>query len=167
MSAWLEDGLPGRSGRTKAIYKDGLAPLLAKIGHRPLRELTALEVPKGLESLSGQLSTRSFQIARNSLARALRFAQVHERVGRNVAELIEAPMGRAGRPSKSSSLAQAQELLKAAEGSRWYGHIVLSLLSGLRTEEVRAQLILGIGRLCRARGSAIFGRYPIRDGRAG
>jgi integrase len=36
------------------------------------------------------------------------------------------------------SLAQAQELLKAAEGSRWYGCIALSLLSGLRAEEVRA-----------------------------
>ena len=92
----------------------------------------------GLEGLSGQLSTRSLQIARNALERALRFAQVHERVGRNVAELIEAPKGRAGRPSKSLSLAQAQELLKAADGSRWYGYIVLSLLSGLRTEEVRA-----------------------------
>ncbi len=100
VSAWLDDGPPGRSERTKAIYQDGLAPLLAKIGHRPLRELTALEVRKGPEGLSGQ---RSLQIARNSLERALRFAQVHERVGRNVAELIEAPKGRAGRPSKSLS----------------------------------------------------------------
>jgi len=33
--------------RRKAIYKDGLALLLAKIGHRPLRELTALEVRDG------------------------------------------------------------------------------------------------------------------------
>ena len=49
VASWLDDGLPGRSERTKAIYKDGLAPLLAKIGHRPLRDLTALEVRKGLE----------------------------------------------------------------------------------------------------------------------
>jgi len=138
VASWLDDGLPGRSERTKSIYKDGLAPLLAKIGHRPLRDLTALEVRKGRQGLSGQLSTRSLQIGRNALERALRFAQVHERVGRNVAELIEAPKGRAGRPSKSLSLAQARELLKAAEGSRWYGYIVLLLLSGLRTEEVRA-----------------------------
>ncbi len=57
VAASLEDGLPGRSERTKAIYKHRLAPLLAKIGHRPLRELTAVEVRKGLEGLSGQLST--------------------------------------------------------------------------------------------------------------
>jgi integrase len=138
VAAWLADGLPGRSERTTTIYKDGLAPLLAKIGQRPLRELTAVEVRKGLESLAGQLSTRSLQIARNALERAIRFAQVHERVGRNAAELIEAPRGRTGRPSKSLFLVQAQALLKAAESGRWYCYITLPLLSGLRTEEVRA-----------------------------
>jgi len=134
---WLDSGLPGRSERTRTIYKDALEPLLARIGHRPLRELTALEVRMGLEALSGQLSTRSLQIARNSLERAIRFAQVHERVSRNVAELIETPGGRAGRPSKALSLAQARKLLTAAEASRWHGYIVVSLLSGIRTEEVR------------------------------
>jgi len=42
-SDWLEHGLPGRSERTHTIYRDGLAPLLDKIGERPLRELTADE----------------------------------------------------------------------------------------------------------------------------
>ena len=37
VSAWLDDGLPGRSGRTKTIYKDGLLPLVAKIGHARTR----------------------------------------------------------------------------------------------------------------------------------
>jgi integrase len=135
---WLEGGLPGRSDRTKDAYKEALAPLLANIGHRPLRELTAMEVRKGLEALSSQYSTRYLQIARNSLERAIRFAQTHERVGRNVAELIEAPRGKTGRPSKSLTLAQAQGLLKAAEGERLYPYIVVSLLSGIRTEEIRA-----------------------------
>ncbi len=135
---WVEGGLPGRSERTKNAYNEALTPLLSKIGHRPLRELTALEVRKGLESMSSRHSTRYLQISRNSLERAIRFAQVHERVGRNVAELIDVPIGKAGRPSKSLTLAQAQELLKAAEGERLYPYIVLSLLSGLRTEEVRA-----------------------------
>ncbi len=135
---WLQGGLPGRSERTKNAYKEALTPLLAKIGHRPLRELAAIEVRKGLESMSSKLSTRYLQISRNSLERAIRFAQVHERAGRNVAELIEVPTGKSGRPSKSLTLAQAQELLKAAEGERLHAYIVLSLLSGLRTEEVRA-----------------------------
>jgi integrase len=135
---WLDRGLPGRAQRTKDAYKEALAPLLAKIGHRPLRELTAMEVWNGLEANSSQYSTRYLQIAQNSLERAIRFAQAHERVGRNVAELIEVPKGKTGRPSKSLTLAQAQALLQAAEDERLYPYIVVSLLSGIRTEEVRA-----------------------------
>jgi integrase len=138
VTEWFEGGLPGRSERTKDAYKEALAPLLAKIGHRPLRELTPMEVRKGLESLSSRYSSRYLQIARNSLERAIRFAQVHERVGRNIAELVESPKGRIGRPSKSLTLADAQELLKAAEGERLCPYIVVSLLSGIRTEEIRA-----------------------------
>jgi integrase len=138
VAEWLEGGLPGRSERTKNAYKEALAPLLARIGHRPLRELTAMETRKGLESLAAQYSTRYLQIARNSLERAIRFAQVHERVGRNVAELIEADQGRVGRLSKSLTLAEAEELLKAADGERLVPYIVVSLLSGIRTEEIRA-----------------------------
>lgn len=135
---WLENGLSGRSERTKDAYRYVVAPVLANIGHRPLRELTALELRAALESVSSQLTTRTLQIARNSLERAIRLAQLHERVGRNVAELVEVPQGRAGRKSKSLTLTQAQELLKAAEGDRLYPYIVISLLSGIRTEEVRA-----------------------------
>ena len=77
--------------------------------------------------MSCQYSTRYLQIARNSLERAIRFAQIHERVNRNVAELIEAPRGRVGRPSKSLSLAQARALLKAAEDSSLDAYVVVSL----------------------------------------
>jgi hypothetical protein len=65
-SDWLEHGLPGRSERTREIYHDALAPLLAKIGKRPLRDLTAGEIEAGLRSLTGNLSSRSLQIAHNS-----------------------------------------------------------------------------------------------------
>jgi integrase len=135
---WLEGGLPGRSERTREAHRYALAPVLAKIGHRPLRELTALVLRSGLVSASGALTTRSLQIARNSLERAIRHAQIHQRVSRNVAELIETPPGRAGRKSRALTLAQAQALLKAADGERIYPYIVVSLLSGIRTEETRA-----------------------------
>jgi len=59
-------------------------------------------------------------------------------VGRNVAALIKAPAGRSGRPSKSVPLKQAQDLLRVAEGSRLYAYVVLSVTTGLRTEELRA-----------------------------
>jgi hypothetical protein len=44
----------------------------------------------------------------------------------------------AGRPSKSLTLEQAQELLRAAAGCRPYAYVVLSATTGLRTEELRA-----------------------------
>jgi integrase len=135
---WLKDGLPGRSERTREAYRYALAPALAKTGHRPLRELTALELRSALESVSGTLTTRTLSIALNSLERAIRHAQVHQRVSRNVAELIETPTGKTGRKSKALTLAQAQALLRAAEGERIYPYIVVSLLSGIRTEETRA-----------------------------
>jgi integrase len=43
-----------------------------------------------------------------------------------------------GRPSKSLNLAQAKAILNAAEESALYAYIVLSLLTGARTEELRA-----------------------------
>jgi integrase len=52
--------------------------------------------------------------------------------------LTKAPAGKAGRPSKSLTLEQAQDLLRAAAGSRLYAYVVLSVTTGLRTEELRA-----------------------------
>jgi hypothetical protein len=73
---WLEGGLPGRSERTRSVYKEALTPLMGQIGARPLKELTAGDVRSGLEALSGRLSTRYLQIARASRARVIRYAQV-------------------------------------------------------------------------------------------
>ncbi len=105
---WLAKGLPGRSQRTTDLYDYAVGHLLKKFGSRPLRDLSAGEVRAALESLTGQLWTRTLGIARLSLERAIRFAQADDRAGRNVAEVIETPQGRSGRASKSLSLVQAQ-----------------------------------------------------------
>src|SRR5262249_21230977 len=49
-----------------------------------------------------------------------------------------APTGRPGRPSKSLTLDQAQALLRSATQSRLNAYVVLSVTTGLRTEELRA-----------------------------
>jgi hypothetical protein len=103
---WLEHGLPGRSERTRQVYRDALAPLLAKIGKRPLRDLTAGDIEACLRSLTGNLSSRSLQIAHNSLRRAIRYAEANGKVSRNVAGLIDTPMGRAGRRRRAFTLAR-------------------------------------------------------------
>ena len=85
------------------------------------------------------MSTRTVQIAHNVLVRAIRHAERDDLVGRNVAALVKPPKGqRGGRPSKSLTLEQAVALMAAARGTRLEAYIVVSLLSGLRTEEARA-----------------------------
>jgi len=48
------------------------------------------------------------------------------------------PTGRGGRPSKSLTLSQAQAVLAAAEASPLRVYLVVALLTGARTEELRA-----------------------------
>ena len=52
--------------------------------------------------------------------------------------LCSVPVGQTGRPSKSLTLDQAQAKLTAVEQSRLCAYIVVSLLTGARTEELRA-----------------------------
>jgi len=48
------------------------------------------------------------------------------------------PQGKTGRPSKALTLAQAEAVLAKAEKSKMRAYIILSLLTGARTEELRA-----------------------------
>jgi site-specific recombinase XerD len=152
---WLAQGLPGRSERTRQIYRDALAPLLKKIGHRTLRDLTAEDVEAGLNSLSKEFSSRSLQIAHNSLRRTIRYAEARGKVGRNVAALVDTPKGRAGRRRRAFTLPQAAALILASRelpvlelpgglkdprrpASLMHAYITVSLMAGVRPEEARA-----------------------------
>ena len=134
---WLHDGLDDVSERTRILYTGLMRSLKEQIGARPLRDLTASDVRKGLQQLAPRFSRRSLQITRNCLERAIRQAQANDLVGRNVASLVSLPEGREGRPSKSFTVEQAQALLVASKGKRLHAYITLSLLVGLRTEEAR------------------------------
>jgi integrase len=48
------------------------------------------------------------------------------------------PKGKEGRPSKAMTLEQATALLEHATASRLHAYVVVSLLTGIRTEEARA-----------------------------
>ena len=135
---WLREGLDGTSERTRTLYEGLLGPLLEVIGAKPLRTLSASDVRAALSQLTTRYSTRSLQITRNSLERAIRHAESNDLVGRNVAALVKPPRGRVGRPSKSFTLDQAKALLAAVETTRWHAYVALSLLAGIRTEEARA-----------------------------
>lgn len=108
------------------------------LGERNLRELSADEVDDWLEELSLTLSTRTLRLVHSLLNRSVRMAQKRDKVKRNVVQLCEVPIGQDGRPSKSLTFTQVEAVMKASENTPMYAYIVLSLLIGARTEELRA-----------------------------
>jgi integrase len=137
---WLSQGLADRGADTVANYRYAAEHAVARLGAVKLRELTARHVQAALTELSGSLSTRSLRLVHQVIERAIRHAQAADLVGRNVASLVSAPEGRGGRPSRSLTLEQAVALLDATEGSPLHAYVALSLLAGLRTEELRSLL---------------------------
>ncbi|WP_254126339.1 site-specific integrase [Amycolatopsis sp. CA-230715] len=144
---WLRHGLNGRAEGTVAklttLAEQHVIPAL---GARLLRdprnrnELTPDDVDSWLEEKAEVLATRTLQDLRAILRRSIHRAQKRDKVKRNVALLCdELPIGQEGRPSKALMLAQAEAVLAAAEAddSTYGEYIVVSLLTGARTEEAR------------------------------
>lgn len=112
--------------------------MIPALGARKLRELSADDVDQWLMQKAESLSTRTLYEIRSVLKRAITRAQARDKVKRNVVLLCEVPEGCSGRPSKSLTLPQAEALLAAAQATYMHAYIVLSLLIGARTEELRA-----------------------------
>ncbi|RSM58937.1 site-specific integrase [Amycolatopsis sp. WAC 01376] len=139
VSNWLAYGLSGRDPETVKNYRN-LANLhiIPNLGKRKLRELSAGEVDEWLADVATKVSTRTVRLLHSILNRSVKRAEARDKVKRNVVMLCEIPVGLEGRPSKSLTLVQAEAVLKAAEDSSLHAYIVLSLLIGARTEELRA-----------------------------
>ena len=137
---WLAMGLDGLAPATVTVYRNTIAKALREeLGTVELTKLTASAVQKALANLAARRATRTIQMAHNVLVRAIRHAERDDLVGRNVAALVKPPKGQLrGRPSKSLTYEQAVALMAAAQGTRLEAYTVLSLLSGMRTEEARA-----------------------------
>lgn len=136
---WLTYGLNGRSEETVSkLTTLANTHVIPGLGARKLRELSADEVDVWLADKAKTLATRTLRELLSILRRAVSRAQARDKVKRNVVLLCDVPTGQEGRPSKSLTLVQAKAVLGACQGT-WIGrYIVLSLLSGARTEELRA-----------------------------
>ncbi|MFI1335520.1 tyrosine recombinase XerC [Streptomyces sp. NPDC020845] len=135
---FLERGLKGRDEQTvdknRSLADKHLLPF---IGKAKLKDLSADDVDDWLDDRADALATRSLRDLLAVLRRSIEHAQRRDKAVRNVALLVAVPEGRPGRPSKALNLEQAKAVLVAARGSRLYAYLVLSLLSGVRTEEAR------------------------------
>lgn len=139
VTTWLKYGLRGRDDETVKNYTYLVnGHIIPYLGERNLRELTADEVDEWLEELALTLSTRTLRLVFSVLNRSVRMAQARDKVKRNVVQLCEVPTGQSGRPSKSLTLDQVAAVLDASEGTTMHAYVVLSLLIGARTEELRA-----------------------------
>ena len=132
-----------------------LEPILAVIGARKLRDLTAADVRQALAAMAAGYSTAAVSMGHLALKRTIRHAEAGDLATRNVAALADTPKGQDGRPSKSLTLDQAAAVITAARtlpvtelrpglkdvrrpAELMHAYITLSLLTGLRTEEARA-----------------------------
>jgi integrase len=137
---WLTGGPPGRDPKTVAKNRFVLEPLLAVIGSISLRDLDVTDVDRALAAVAATRSSSTVAMAHLALTRAITRAQAKNLVLRNVSALTGTPPGQEGRPSRSMTLAQATALTAAATaaGPRTYAYIMLSLCTGVRTEEAQA-----------------------------
>jgi integrase len=136
---WLAYGLSGRDPKTvKTCASLCNTHVIPYLGARKLRDLSAEHVDKWLADRAALLSTRSLQGVHSCLNRAVKRAMARDKVKRNVVELCQVPHGRPGRRSRALTFAQAEAILKVSEGHRMHAYIVVSLLTGARTEEMRA-----------------------------
>ncbi|MGW3613761.1 site-specific integrase [Micromonospora sp. NPDC005163] len=139
LTDWLAYGLSRQSESTKSNYTILVrSHIISDLGARKLRDLSATDVDRWLMGKAQHLSTRTLRLLHSLLNRAVNRAMARDKVKRNVVALCAVPTGRDGRPSKSLTLDHAKALLIAAEGSSMYAYIVVSLLTGARTEELRA-----------------------------
>jgi integrase len=137
---WLEHGQGDADETTVNRYR-GLCKnhVIPQLGGRKIRELRPAEVEQWLKGLAPSMAPSTLRLTRWCLSKAVVRAMKHGFVERNVVELADTPRaGRAGRPSKSPSMEQAEEVLAYTRDRPMHCYIVLSLLTGARTEELRA-----------------------------
>ncbi len=113
--------------------------IVPQLGARKLVDLTPDDVDRWLADKSVTMVTSTLRNLMSILRRAITRAQARDRVKRNVVLLCDCPVGKGkGRLSKALTMTQAESVLSVAEGSGMRGYVVVALLTGARTEELRA-----------------------------
>jgi hypothetical protein len=129
---WLDEGL-NASPQTIQKNRDCLKPVLAAIGDKQLRELSAADVHQALSRMAATKASATVSVAHTALTRAIRHAEARDMVARNVATLVDTPKGQTGRRSRSLTMDQAVVLIDAASRDR----PVSPVHAGLRPQEPR------------------------------
>ena len=131
--------LEGLAPNTVTLQRRMVALLRPVLGAYKLRELSARQALDGLRAIAETHSTRTVEIARNTLTRAITLAQAEDKVGRNVALVVKTPAGKKpGQQRQAFSLEEMFAIMKAAQGWRNLdAYIALSFATGASPDEIR------------------------------
>ncbi|MEP6658842.1 MAG: tyrosine-type recombinase/integrase [Acidimicrobiales bacterium] len=179
LERWLADVVPDSvtSVNTLDNYRWAIhGHLVPSLGHRPLVRLTPGEVVEMLrDRISAGMARNTVMRLRSVLSAALDHAVLEGLVARNVASITRPPKGGTVPHGRSLDLAEAQALLRAAEGSRLEVAFVTMLMLGRRPGETLGLVwsdfdpgakTLSIQRsLKRERGALILGTTKTRRSR--
>ncbi|MCP2266406.1 tyrosine recombinase XerC [Promicromonospora thailandica] len=140
ISDWLEYGHGDVDVDTFKRHDYLSQHVVKALGARKLRDLRTREVEAFLKTLAPTHATRTIRDIKWCLNIAVRRAMARDLIDRNVVDLAEVPRGLPGRPSKSLTKEQAIGVVTLTKAHWIYPYIVVSLLTGVRTEETRALL---------------------------
>lgn len=133
---WLDHALGDVADATKARYRrtvnDWVTP---HVGSLRLNKLAPGDVQRMLVRLEDAgLSPKSRRLARDVLARALRWAEQSDIVARNVARIVQGPKS-TRKISDALTATEAERVLAKAKGDRLEALAVVALRLGLRQGE--------------------------------
>src|SRR5262249_33163508 len=83
---WLTQARHNRPKRTQEADGYSADLIRERLGNARLRDLSAQHVLAALNGMSADYSTRTIHLAHSALTRAVRHAQAHDHVGRNVSQ---------------------------------------------------------------------------------
>ncbi|GAB3236385.1 site-specific integrase [Glycomyces halotolerans] len=138
---FLARGLPVQGGETvDRLRSDIENHIIPGLGKAKLKRLTADDIDDFLAGFTKTHATSTIRRLLGTIRRIIRLAQRRNKVARNVAELVDAPKGTKGRPSKALSLDEGKAIVRQCRKSRetWiHAYVALSMFTGVRTEEAR------------------------------
>jgi hypothetical protein len=102
---------------TMATYRGQAGKwIYPKIGAMKLKDFKVTDADQFFRDIAGALGKSSLVEIKSTLRRSIRRSQKHDLIARNVAELVDLPQGRPGRPSRAMTEEQASKVLQAASG---------------------------------------------------
>jgi integrase len=134
---WLENLPPSiRSPISVRCHQDVGARIIKALGGVKVVQLSPAQAERLLNGMVRDgYATSTIRMTRSVLVRAIRRAQRDGLVARNVAELVPCPQG-TRRASRSMTVAQVEQLLKAELSSWWRAYLYTGIMCGLRPGEL-------------------------------